>query len=77
MMMMMMMNCFGGMVDRRKTFSLISSRDHRQRSSPSPISYTPQAVFEFRVCAEPEFNKAQYINVVTDCLEFDEPFENL
>ena len=28
MMMMMMMNCFYGMVDRRKAFSLISSRDH-------------------------------------------------
>ena len=34
-MMMMMMNCFCGMVDRRKAFSLISSRDHCQRSSPS------------------------------------------
>ena len=43
MMMMMMMNCFCGMVDRRKVFSLISSRDHCQRSSPSQISDTPQA----------------------------------
>ena len=25
---MMMMNCFCGMIDRRKAFSLISSRDH-------------------------------------------------
>ena len=33
-------------VDRRKTFSLISSRDHCQRSSPSRISDTPQAGFE-------------------------------
>ena len=33
-----MMNCFCGMVDRRKAFSLISSRDHCQRSSPSQIS---------------------------------------
>ena len=31
------LNCFCGMVDRRKTFSLISSRDHCQRSSPSRI----------------------------------------
>ena len=46
MMMMMMMNCFCGMVDRQKTFSLISSRDHCQRSSPSRISDTPQAGFE-------------------------------
>ena len=31
---MMMMNCFCGMVDQRKVFSLISIRDHCQRSSP-------------------------------------------
>ena len=31
---MMMMNCFCGMFDRRKAFSLLSSRDHCQRSSP-------------------------------------------
>ena len=42
----MMMNCFCGMVDRRKAFSLISSRDHCQRSSPSQISDTPLARFE-------------------------------
>ena len=46
MMMMMMINCFCGMVDRRKAFSLISSRDHCQRSSPSRISDTPRAGFE-------------------------------
>ena len=46
MMIMMMMNCFCGMVDRRKTFSLISSRDHCQRCSTSRISDTPQAGFE-------------------------------
>ena len=34
---MMMMNCFCGIVDQRKAFSLISSRDHCQRSSPSRI----------------------------------------
>ena len=38
----MMMNCFCGMVDRRKAFS----RDHCQRSSPSRISDTPRAGFE-------------------------------
>ena len=43
---MMMMNCFCGMVDRRKAFSLISSRDHCQRSSPSRISDTPRAGYE-------------------------------
>ena len=46
MMMMMMMNCFCGMVDWRKAFSLISSRNHCQRSSPSRISDTPRAGFE-------------------------------
>ena len=40
------LNCFCGMVDRRKTFSLISSRDHSQRSLPSRISDTPRAGFE-------------------------------
>ena len=44
--MMMMMNCFCGMVDRRKVVSLISSRDHCQRSSPSSFSDTPWAGFE-------------------------------
>ena len=41
-----MMNCFYGMVDWRKVFSIISSRDYCQRSSPSRISNTPQAGFE-------------------------------
>ena len=46
-MMMMMMNCLTDwLVDRRKAFSLISSRDHCQRPSPSPISDTPRAGFE-------------------------------
>ena len=45
-MMMMMMNCFCGMVNRRKALSLISSRDHCQRSSPSLISDTLRAGFE-------------------------------
>ena len=44
--MMMMMNCFCEMVDRRKAFSLISSWDHCQRSSLSLISDTPRAGFE-------------------------------
>ena len=42
--MMMMMNCFCGMVDRRKAFSLISSQDHCQRSSR--ISNMPRAGFK-------------------------------
>ena len=46
MMIMMMMNCFCGLVDRRKTFNLISSRDHFQRPSPSRIFDTPGARYE-------------------------------
>ena len=40
------MNCFCGMVDWWKMFSLISSWDHCQRSSPSWISNTLWAGFE-------------------------------
>ena len=43
---MIMMNYFSRIVDRWKAFSLISSRDHCQRSSPSRISDTTQAGFE-------------------------------
>ena len=46
MMMMMMMSCFCGMVDRQKVYSLISSRDHCQISSPSRISNMPRTGFE-------------------------------
>ena len=45
-MMMMMMNCFCGMVGQRISFSLISSRDHCQRSSPSRIFDAPRAGYE-------------------------------
>ena len=44
--MMMMLNYFCAMVDWQKAFSLISSRDHCQRSSPLRISDSPQARFE-------------------------------
>ena len=37
---------FCGIVDQRKVFSLVSSRDHCQRSSPSRISDTLRAGFE-------------------------------
>ena len=43
---MKMMNCFCCMVDQRKAFSLISSRDHCQRSSPSRISDALREGFE-------------------------------
>ena len=44
--MMVMVNCFCDIVDRRKTFSLISSQDHCQRSSPSRIPDMQRAGFE-------------------------------
>ena len=44
--MVMMMNCFYGMVDRRKAFSLFSSRDLCQRSLPPRISDTSPTGFE-------------------------------
>ena len=40
------MNCFYGMVDRRKAFSGISNWNHSQRYSPWRISDTPRAGFE-------------------------------
>ena len=46
MMMIMMMNCFCGVVDRRKVFSFIFSRDHCQRSSPPWIFDATWAWFE-------------------------------
>ena len=42
----MMTNCFCGMVDRQKAFSLVSSQDHCQRFSPSQSSDTPRAGFK-------------------------------
>ena len=55
MMMKMMMNCFYGIVDQPKEFSLISSRDHCQRSSPSRISDTPRFYTSF--CSFQNFHK--------------------
>ena len=44
---MIMMNCFCGMVDRRKVFSLISSQYHCQRFSPSRFIDTSR-LFSFQ-----------------------------
>ena len=40
------MNCFCGMVNRRKAFGLIFNKDHCQRSSSSQKFDTLLAVFE-------------------------------
>ena len=45
-MMMMMLNCFYGVVDRQKWCSFISNRSHYQRFSPLQISDTPPARFD-------------------------------
>ena len=43
----LLLNCFCGMVDQPKAFSLISSQDHCQRSSPLQISNKLWARYEF------------------------------
>ena len=43
---MVMMNCFCGMVDRRKALSFISNQDHYQRSPPSRLSDMLHVGFE-------------------------------
>ena len=50
---MKMIDCFCGMVDQRKVFSLISSQDHCQRSSP--LQTCKHAASRIWTCAEPEF----------------------
>ena len=45
-MMIKMMNCFCGIADQRKVFSLISSQDHCMKSSLLRVSGTPRARFE-------------------------------
>ena len=55
---------FCGMVDRQKAFSLISSRDHSQRSSPLRICVTPWAgceLVENRISDFDEWNCAVVI----------------
>ena len=65
MMMMMMMSCFCGMVDQRKVFILISSRDHCQRSSPSRISDMPRAGFELEQNLSSSFAEGSCAVVIT------------
>ena len=48
---MMMMNCFCGMVGRPNTFSLIFSQDHRQRT----IANLQHAAIRIWTCAERKF----------------------
>ena len=61
--MMMMMNCFCDMLDRRNVFSLISSRDHCQRFSPSRVCHAESRAW---TCAEPEFRFSWMKLCITD-----------
>ena len=67
--MMTMMN-FCGMIDRRKAFSLISSRDHFQRSSPSRISDTRRARFE----PAQNLSSGEFYTMVQDLLILDSEY---
>ena len=67
-MMMMMMNCFCEIVDRRKTFSIISSRNHCQIFSASQISDTPQAWFEPAWNPSSSFFEWSCVVVITSAL---------
>ena len=64
-MMLMTMNYFCGMADRRKAFSLISSQNHCQRFSPSQISDTPLAGFEPAQNLSSGFVERSYAVVIT------------
>ena len=72
----MMMNCFCGMVDRRKVFSLISSRDHCQGFSPSRISDTLQAGFETVQNLSSGFVEWSCVVVITTTPRRDKQFNN-
>ena len=59
------LNCFCGMVERRKAFGLISSWDHCQRSSTSRISDTLRARFETAQNLSSGFVEWSYAVVIT------------
>ena len=60
-----MMNSFCGMVDWRKAFSLISSWDPCQRSSPLQISDTSQAEFEHVQNLSSGLVESRFVVVIT------------
>ena len=61
----LMMNCFCGMVDRQKAFSLISNRDHCQRSSISRNSDALRAGFKLAQNLSSSFVKLSCAVVIT------------
>ena len=64
-MIIMMMNCFCGMADQKKVFGLISSKDHCQIFSPSPISNMLQDGFEPVQNLSPVLVEWEYVVVIT------------
>ena len=53
-----LMNCFCGMTDQGKAFSITSSQDHCQRFSPPHISDMPQAGLNLsRTCVQVLLNE--------------------
>ena len=65
--MMMMMNCFCGMVDQREVVSLISRLDHGQKFSPLWISDMPGVGFEPVLSLGSRFNHFQIGRFGEDC----------
>ena len=65
MMMTMVINCFCGMVDQRKAFSLISRPDDCQRFSPLEISDTPRAGIELSQNLSSGFGQRSCAVVIT------------
>ena len=59
------MNCFCGVVDRRKTFSRISNQDHCQKFSQSEISNMLRARFELARNLSSDFAEGSCVVVAT------------
>ena len=66
----MMVNCFCGMVYRRKALSLISSRGHCQRFSSSQIFDTPQAKLKSGLNLSSGFEERSYAVVINEFMMY-------
>ena len=75
--MMMTMNVFCGMVNRQKVFSLISSQEHCQKSSPSQISNTLQAGFKLAQNLSSDYAELSCAVLITPTLSGFPCFKNL
>ena len=66
----MMVNCFCGMVYRRKALSLISSRGHCQRFSSSQIFDMPQAKLKSGLNLSSGFEERSYAVVINEFMMY-------